>query len=163
MHSRQADSYCGDYVVIRTTFRSLAFVGLMSSLAPDSLIASVADAQRSLTEPERASVAIDIGALLQHWVHSSEEERSGDFVQVFRPAASMNFPPSRFKMAYKFAPGGDCEFYYLSPDDEHHFRVCKWNVGASDKTILRIIGNGKTASFKIVELSRTILRLRPLE
>ncbi len=66
-------------------------------------------------------------------------------------------------MAYKFAPGGDCEFYFLSPDDNHHFRACKWNVGASDRTILRIMENGKTASFRIVELSRTILRLRPLE
>jgi hypothetical protein len=135
----------------------------MSSLAPYTLVAPVAHAQGALTEPDNTAVAIDIGAMLQHWVRSSEEERAGDFVQVFRPAASMNFPPSRFRMAYKFAPGGDCEFYVLSPDDNHHFRACKWTVSARDRTILRIIENGETVSFKIVELSRTILRLRPLE
>lgn len=137
--------------------------GVMSSLAPDTLIVPAAHAQGALTEPDKTAVAIDSGALLQHWVRSSEEERPGDFVQVFRPEVSMNFPPSRFRMAYKFAPGGDCEFYFLSPDDNHHFRACKWTVDASDRTILRIIESGKTASFKIVELSRTILRLRPLE
>lgn len=39
-------------------------------------------------------------------------------------------------MAYKFAPGGDCEFCFPSPDDDHHFGACKWNVSASYRTIL---------------------------
>jgi hypothetical protein len=99
--------------------------------------------------------------LFQHWVHSREEERSRGTAQIFRPAASKEFPPSRFRMAYKFARDGGCEFYFLSPDDGHHFKACRWTISAGNPTILEIIATETTTSYRIVELSGDVLRLMP--
>jgi len=101
--------------------------------------------------------------LFQHWVRSYEEEQPGQTVQVFRPASSKQCSPSRFRMAYTFARNGSCEWYALSPADAHHFEACTWNVNASDKTILQITEEEATTSFKMVELSRQLLRLEPVE
>lgn len=117
----------------------------------------------ALTLPS-ASLAqgINLDDLAQHWVQSSEEQASNGLVQIFRPAGSRVFPPSRFRMAYKFARSGGCEFYYLSPDDAHEFRPCTWRLGANDQTLLQITTNGTTTTYRIVELSRTVLRLEAL-
>jgi hypothetical protein len=66
-------------------------------------------------------------------------------------------------MAYKFAPNGGCEWYFLSPDDDHRFKPGKWSIDGSDNTLFQITANGTTTSYRIVELSRKLLRLRPLE
>jgi len=147
----------------RTVLRSFAILSLWSCLFTQSLIAAPAAAQAVDTKPNEAPLDIDINDLFQHWVHSSEEEQPGETVQIFRPAASMKFPPSRFRMAYKFARNGGCEFYFLSPDDAHHFNPCKWTISASDKTMLQISADGKTISYRIANLSGKILRLTPLE
>ena len=146
----------------RTVLRSFATLSLWSCLSTQLLIAAPASAQAAGTKPNGTPLAIDINDLFQHWVHSREEEQPGATFQIFRPA-SMEFPPSRFRMAYKFARNGDCEFYFLSPDDAHHFKACKWIISANDKTILQIIANGMTTSYRIAELSGKILRLTPLE
>jgi hypothetical protein len=106
---------------------------------------------------------IDTVDLCQHWVHSYEEQRPGDKDQIFRPAAFKKFAPSRFRMQYKFAKDGSCEWFYLSPDDAHRFKAGKWMLDPSDKTILRITKDGTTASFRITKLTRDILRLAPGE
>jgi hypothetical protein len=147
----------------RTVLRSFVILSLCSCLSTQPLIAAPASAQVAGTKPNGTPHAININDLFQHWVHSREEEQSGGRVQIFRPAASMEFPPSRFRMAYKFAPNGGCEFYFLSPDDAHHFKACKWTISANDKTILQIIANGITTSYRIAELSGKVLRLTPLE
>lgn len=146
-----------------TVLRAFAILSLCLCLSTQHPVAAPALAQTAGTKPARAPPAIDINALFQHWVHSSEEDRSQGAVQTFRPAASMEFPPSRFRMAYKFARNGGCEFYFLSPDDAHHFKVCKWAGSANDASILRIIANGRTTTFRIAELSRKILRIEPLD
>jgi hypothetical protein len=147
----------------RTVLRSFAILSLWSCLSTHALIAAPDTAQAAGTKSTGTGLDIDVNAMFQHWVHSSEEEKPGETVQIFRPAASMNFPPSRFRMAYKFAPNGGCEFYFLSPDDAHHFRPCHWTISASDKLILHIGANGKSTSYGIVELTGKILRLAPLE
>jgi phosphatidylserine decarboxylase len=65
-------------------------------------------------------------------------------------------------MAYKIAPNGDCEFYFLSPDDAHHFKPCTWTIG-DDKLILQISASGKSISYQIDQLTSKSLRLTPLE
>ena len=147
----------------RTVLRSFAILSLCSWLSTQPLIAALDSAQATRAKPKGSALAIDINDLFRHWVHSSEEEQPGGRVRIFRPAASREFPPSRFRLAYKFARNGSCEFYVLSPDDAHHFRPCDWKTGASDKTILQIIANGTTTSYRIAELSGEILRLTPLE
>lgn len=109
-----------------------------------------------------AAPGIDLKDLCQHWVHSSEEEKTGGAVQVFRPAGSREFPPSRFRMAYEFDRNGECEWLFLSPDDAHHFKTGKWVLDASDKRLLQISANETTKSYRIAELTKSIMRLTPL-
>jgi hypothetical protein len=119
-------------------------------------------AQAQATTARGASPAVHIEALSRHWVQSAEEQRADSTLQVFRPAGSRAFPPSRFRMAYKFAPDGRCEFFFLSPDDAHHFRPCTWKLGAKDRRVLQIAADGRTTSFRIAELSGNVLRIVPL-
>jgi len=145
----------------RTVVCSLAILGLWSCLDRQALIAAAATAQALDTKSAHTHLAIDTHDLVQRWVHSSEEQQPGSTIQIFRPAASMKFPPSRFRMAYKFAANGTCEIYALSPDDAHHFKPCHWTIDGSDEPILRISANGKTILYTIVQLTGKILRLAP--
>lgn len=147
----------------RTVSRSFAILVLGSCLSAQPPIGALDTAQAASPKSAAPATAIDVNDLLQHWVHSSEEERPGGTVRIFRPAASMEFPPSRFRMAYKFAANGACEFYFLSPDDAHHFKPCNWTISASDETILQISADGETTSYAITQLTGEILRLAPLE
>ena len=146
-----------------TLLRGLAALSLCSCLPAALLSASPALAQVVYVTPNRTAPPFDRKDLFQHWVRSTEEDLPGETVWVFRPAASREFPPSRFRMAYKFARDGSCEFYFLSPDDAHRFKACTWTVGASPKAILQIVGEGTATSFRVVELTRDVLRLMPLE
>ncbi|MCP9846995.1 hypothetical protein KBY86_08880 [Synechococcus sp. Lug-A] len=148
----------------RTVLRSFAILSLCSCLSTQALFAAPDTAQAAGKQTTGTHRQINIKNLFQHWVRSSEEEQPGGTVQIFRPAGSMNFPPSRFRMAYKFAPNGACEFYYLSPDDAHHFKPCTWTISASaDKLILQISANEKSTSYRIAQLTGKSLRLKPLE
>lgn len=145
-----------------TVLRSCAplLAGLCLSAPP--LLAAPAAAPPTDAQPARVSRDIDIDGLLRHWVHSFEEDQAGGTVRVFRPAGSMTFPPSRFRMAYKFARHGACEAYFLSPDDNHRFKPCHWTVSPGSPAILRISAEGETTSFRIVRLTEQILRLAPM-
>ena len=110
-----------------------------------------------------AGPKLKVDNLIQHWVRSYEEEQPGQAVEIFRPASLQEFPPSRFRMAYKFDRSGSCEFYVLSPDDAHHFDSCTWSVIESDKPWLQIKQAGAATNFKIVELSGELLQLEPVE
>ena len=113
----------------------------------------------------KATNAIDTKNLCQHWVNSYEEEdkkASNPTVHIFRPAASREFPRSRFRMVYKFTAKGTCEWLYLSPTDMHRFKKGKWMLDRADKTLLKITADGVTSSYRIVELTKGILRLTPL-
>ncbi len=116
--------------------------------------------------PENSEItalkAVDIKHLIQHWVHSREEQKNPNAEeQIFRPAKSREFPRSRFRMAYKFIEGGNCELMALDPTDRHQFKPAKWEIDAGNKNVLKITANGKTSSFRIVELSEDVLRLAP--
>jgi hypothetical protein len=107
---------------------------------------------------------LNIKNLFQHWVHSGEEQKDPyTKKQIFRPATSRQFPPSRFRMAYKFSPNGKCEWLFLDPADDHHFKPGKWEIDVTDGTLLKITADGKTDSFRILELSKDLLRLAPVE
>ena len=74
--------------------------------------------------------------LCQHWVNSREEQQQTDTDQIYRPKDFKGFPASRFRMQYIFYKNGDCEWYYLAPDDGHHFKPGKWRIDPSDKSVL---------------------------
>jgi hypothetical protein len=143
--------------------RALAILGLWSCLSIHTMVFAADSTQATGTKPGKASPAIAIDDLYGHWVHSSEEEQPGATVRIYRPAGSRALPPSRFRMAYKFARGGACEYYFLSPDDDHRFKPCKWEVGTNNGTILKVAANGTVTTYRIAELSGKILRLTEIE
>jgi len=111
-----------------------------------------------------APKGVNIKDLFQHWVHSYEEQKDTDAKeQIFRPAKSRQFPPSHFRMAYKFSEGGKVEWMFLDPADAHHFKPGKWEIDVTDGTLLKITADGKTDSFRILELSKDLLRLAPVK
>jgi hypothetical protein len=110
-----------------------------------------------------APKVVDLKQLCQHWRESREEGKQGAAELIFRPAdGAFKFPPSRFRMAYKFSPNGECEWMFLDPADAHHFKPGKWEMDAKDETLLKITADGKTDTFRILELSKDILRLSPV-
>jgi hypothetical protein len=142
--------------------RSFAILSLLSCLPTQALFAAPDTAQASAAAANGTRRQIDINDLFQHWVHSREEEERGATIQIFRPVASMDFSPSRFRMEYKFARNGRCEFLALAPNDGHNFKPCTWTIGA-DKSILKISADRGPTSYKIAELNGKILRFTPLQ
>lgn len=112
--------------------------------------------------PPPAPVSSSEKDLLQHWVRAQEEDLPGDSVQVYRPAGSVDLPPSRFRMAYKFAADGTCEWLFLAPDDNHRFKPGTWSIVRGDRPLLKITADGVTTTFRIFELSKSVLRVVPL-
>jgi len=147
---------------ISRMLRTFAILGLWSCLPTEALFAAPDTAQASGAAATGTRRQIDINDLFQHWVHSREEEERGATIRIFRPAASMDFSPSRFRMQYKFARDGRCEFLSLAPDDGHHFKPCTWKISA-DKLMLQISANSGSTSYKIAELNGKILRFTPLQ
>ena len=97
--------------------------------------------------------------LVGHWVHSREEDTPGRPGWTFRPAGSRAFPPSRFRMQYVFEAGGACDWYYLAPNDGHHFREGRWRL-ASDT--LAVEQGEETVTYRVLEHGPDVLRLQPL-
>jgi hypothetical protein len=115
--------------------------------------------EQALSKP--AEGAINTADFCRHWLRSMEEEKTGGNEQIFRPADYKNFPPSRFRMQYKFDPNGDCMWLYLAPNDAHSLKPGKWSIDERDKSIVRIQMDSKTEAFRITKLTREILCLVP--
>jgi hypothetical protein len=98
-----------------------------------------------------------------HWLHAREEQAAGSAAQVFRREGSREFPPSRFRMQYRFHPGGKLDWFYLAPDDGHRFKQGRWKLEGKDRRTLRLIRDDGTDLFRVEELSKTVLRLAPVK
>jgi hypothetical protein len=112
--------------------------------------------------PAQATTNINLDNLYQHWVHSREEQQPNDKDELYRPATFKVFPPSRFRMAYKFAKDGMCEWFYLSPVDAHHFKPGTWRIDPNDPHILQITKENTTETYRILTLTNDMLRIAPL-
>ena len=113
--------------------------------------------------PSQKSLLINLEYLCKQWVHSSEEQKPTDKAQLYRPSDFKHFPPSRGRMKYIFYKNGDCEWYFFSPDDAHHFKPGKWQIDPNDKRILRITKGDATESYRVLELTKDILRIALIE
>jgi hypothetical protein len=102
---------------------------------------------------------IDTDYLCRHWVHSVEEQTRGEKALIYRPSDFKQFPASRFRMQYVFYKNGDCEWYYLSPDDAHGFKSGKWRIDSKEKDVLQIVKRDSMESYRIIELTKDILRI----
>ena len=113
----------------------------------------------SSTTPSQAASEAPVKNLCQHWRRAYEEEREGENVEVYRPKDAKQFPPSRFRMAYIFHADGACEWYYLSPDDDHRFKPGKWEFDRANGQILVIQKQDVKETYRMVELTSDVLRL----
>jgi len=105
--------------------------------------------------------AVNIEHLYQHWIHAREEDAGP--AQTYRPHDSKQFPPSRFRMQYSFHKNGDCEWFFLDPADAHRFKPGKWRIDPKSPAVLHITGPDAPQSYKIVELTKGVLRLTPVQ
>jgi len=105
---------------------------------------------------------IDLERLCQHWYRSVEEEQPPNINQIYRPKTLKDIPPARFRMQFIFQRNGDCQWYYLSPDDNHHFKPGRWSVDPTDKSLLRITMDDRTAIYRMTELTNDVMRLTAL-
>ena len=85
------------------------------------LLAACAGTEYSSDSGSTAAVNTDF---YQHWVHSYEEQNGQKIPNIFRPAGSRAFPPSRFRMEFGFDANGQCKYKFLSPVDAHQMRDC---------------------------------------
>ena len=104
---------------------------------------------------------VNIEHLCQHWIHSREEDAGGE--QTYRALGSKEFPPSRFRMQYIFHKTGDCEVFFLDPADAHRFKPGKWRIEPKSPTVLHITGPDAPQSYQILELTKEVLRLTPVQ
>lgn len=118
------------------------------------------------TDPVAPSAAVTpvndvkLAHLYQHWIHSREEDAGP--AQTYRPHDFKQFPPSRFRMQYKFQQQGACEVFFLDPADAHHFKPGQWRIDPQNPAVLHITGVGEPQTYKIQELTKDILRLAPV-
>ena len=140
--------------------RTLGCFGLFLALALDSsnplLKSAGADAMPSAFGNWSA---INTELLCRHWVHSVEEQKGTEKTRIYRPSDFKQFPPSRFRMQYIFYKNGDCEWYYLSPDDAHRFKSAKWRIDSNARNVLQIVKRDSLESYRIIELTKDILRI----
>lgn len=103
------------------------------------------------------STSIDVELLTQHWVHSREEEVQSSPIEIFRPADYTDFPPSRFRMQYVFEDDGTCQWFFLAPNDAHHFRDGSWRL--EENGVLQIEQGEESVRYQILELTPDLLRM----
>ena len=112
-----------------------------------------------ISDEDDSSSDINLEDLTQHWVHSFEEEPQESDVNIYRTNDYKEFSASRFRMQYIFKGDGDCGWFYLAPDDGHHFRSGKWQIDAGDAQVLTIEQDEQILRYRIMELNKEILRL----
>jgi len=111
-----------------------------------------------------APSAFDPADLVGHWVRSFEEESTEDpNVEWYRPAESHDFPPARFRMAYRFRADGSCQYLRLSPVDAHETRAGTWDFVDSDPRRILITDTEGVVldhvSFRVVSVNGALLRI----
>ena len=110
-----------------------------------------------VVESNQQDSGLDRVLLCKHWYHSSEEQ-ADDVNQIYR-ADNSKLPPSRFRMQYIFRADGTCDWYYLSPDDDHEFKPGRWRVLSNDPLTLEITKGVAVEEYKVTELTDDVLRL----
>ena len=106
---------------------------------------------------------IEVSHLIGHWMHSYEEESIDSPFAIYRRADGREFPPSRFRMQYVFAEDGALQWYYLAPNDGHHFRSGSWHLNVGEHVLLTVEQGDETRTYRIVGLDEETLRITAME
>ena len=112
------------------------------------------------TEPDETCNATNLKG---HWIHSYEEDSPNNRIRIFRPANFKTFPSSRYRAEYVFNDDGSCKWYYLAPNDGHHFRNGTWRCDRKESNVIHIYKDGIDHQYRIVELTDDILRLEAMQ
>jgi len=101
--------------------------------------------------------------LFRRWVHVREEDTEG--VRVFRPA-DRPLPPARGRAGIEFRPDGTFADLRPGPTDAPVASVGRWSAASTSRLTLTYPPEARSATsptgYEIVEVTRDILRLRPL-
>lgn len=117
-----------------------------------TVVYSVDEASPQMQTLDTASVAVLLVG--KTWRQSYEEQKEDSKVLIFKTEGSKVFPPSRFRMAYKFMKDGKCEWYYLSPDDAHRFKQGLWSIGAKDKSLITITTEDGARVYGVITITK---------
>jgi hypothetical protein len=93
--------------------------------------------------------------LLQHWMHSHEED-SGD-VRVYRPA-DYEFPPARGRRGFELEPGGEAAIYGPGPSDRPEATTGRWEFSGAGSGSGRLKLGGEELEIVSVEPDRLVVR-----
>ncbi len=114
----------------------------------------------TIVQPNPNNLGVDSTMLLKHWYHSSEEQVD-DRNQIYRSDGG-KLPPSRFRMQYLFHADGTCDWYFLSPDDNHVFKQGRWKVTSGDSPTLVITKGEVVETYRINKLTSDVMHLAPI-
>lgn len=142
---------------MRVSYLFVLFVSMTG--VPFSGSSKSASVSTTPSGSSQTQVRINTEYLCQHWVRSREEEHQTDRDQIYRPKNFKEFPVSRFRMQYIFRKNGDCDWYYLAPDDNHHFKPGKWRIDPNDRSVLQVIKGATTESYRVTRLTKSLLRM----
>jgi hypothetical protein len=102
-------------------------------------------------------------ALFRRWVHLREEDAAG--VRVFRPA-DRPLPPARGRDGIEFRADGVFAYLRPGPTDAPVAVVGRWSTPARDRIAVTYpagtAATGAPTGYEIVELTRDVLRVRPV-
>ncbi len=84
-------------------------------------------------------------------------------VDLYRPHDYKEFPPSRFRMQYVFEEGGSARWFYLAPDDGHHFKPGTWRLDHDEEDVIVVDQGGRIVSYRVLELTRHLLRMMRID
>jgi hypothetical protein len=62
-------------------------------------------------------------------------------------------------MQYIFHENGECEWYFLSPDDAHHFKSGRWIIDPRGQNTIEVVKGEAREVYRIVELTSDVLRI----
>ena len=96
-------------------------------------------------------------ALLQHWVHSHEEDTPTE--TVYRPS-SAKLPPARGRRGIEFRAGGRAIQYGIAAGDGGTAEEGRWKAGADGRIHLEFGADDATPPMTVVAVSPDRLRVR---
>lgn len=131
----------------------LLAVGVISVCGQDS-----AKPEATPAPPAAVKAGLDLEQLFKRWVDSEEGAKTGE-VHLYRYRFK-ELPRIPFRPEYIFSPTGECQWLTNAPNDAQFFKDGKWRIEQGD-TLVMTKGE-KTESYKIIELTRDALKLRPL-
>ena len=103
----------------------------------------------------------DLDLIKGSWIHSREEDDENSYL-IYRPSDYKEFPPSRFRQYFEFKDNHVCSYLVLAPNDAHYIQEGVWEYNESTNIIKIMSETDIIFEFQILELKKSVLKLRML-